>query len=47
MSKSFIQKFIKKSQGTGDIRPLPQKGSHPSKLNSEKLVILKENDSGE
>ena len=40
VSKSFIQKLIKKYQETGDIRALPQGGSPPSKLNSEQLVIL-------
>jgi transposase len=42
VSKSFIQKLIKKSQETGDIRPLPQGGSPPSKLNSTQLVLLVE-----
>ena len=42
VSKSFIQKLIKKYQETGDIRPLSQGGSPPSKLNSEQLVILVE-----
>lgn len=40
VSKSFIQKLIKKYQETEDIRPLPQGGSPPSKLNSEQLIIL-------
>ena len=40
VSKSFIQKLIKKYQETGDIRPWSQGGSPPSKLNSEQLVIL-------
>ncbi|ABG50074.1 transposase [Trichodesmium erythraeum IMS101] len=34
VSKSFIQKLIKKYQETGDIRPLTRGGSIPSKLNS-------------
>ena len=42
VSKSFIQKLIKKYQETGDIKPLPQGGSPPSKLNSEQLVVLLE-----
>lgn len=42
VSKSFIQKLIKKSQETGDISPLPQGGSPPCKLNSEQLIILVE-----
>ena len=40
VSQSFIQKLIKKYQETGNIRPLSQGGSPPSKLNSEQLVIL-------
>ncbi len=42
VAKSFIQKLIKQHQETGDIRPLPQGGSPPSKLNSEQLVTLVE-----
>jgi transposase len=42
VAKSFIQKLIKKYQETGDIRPLPQGGSPPTKLNSEQLVTLVE-----
>ncbi len=42
VSKSFIQKLIKKYQETGDIRPLPQGGSPPCKLNREQLIILVE-----
>lgn len=40
VSKSFIQKLIKKYQETGDIRPLTQGGKRPCKLNSEQLIIL-------
>ncbi|WP_156922830.1 IS630 family transposase [Crocosphaera subtropica] len=40
VSKSFIQKLIKKYKETGDIRPLPQGGRPPCKLNSEQLIIL-------
>ncbi|TRT81296.1 MAG: transposase, partial [Microcystis flos-aquae Ma_QC_C_20070823_S18] len=40
VAKSFIQKLLKQYQETGDIRPRPQGGSPPSKLNSEQLVIL-------
>ncbi len=42
VSKSFIQKLIKKYQETGDISSLPQGGSPPCKLNSEQLIILVE-----
>ena len=44
MSKNFLQTLTKKYQETGDIRPLPQGGSPPSrvKLSSEELVILLE-----
>ncbi|CCI35592.1 transposase [Microcystis aeruginosa PCC 9701] len=42
VAKSFIQKLLKQYQETGDIRPRPQGGSPPSKLNSEQLVILVE-----
>jgi transposase len=42
VAKSFIQKLLKQYRETGDIRPRPQGGSPPSKLNSEQLVILVE-----
>ncbi|NES85073.1 MAG: transposase, partial [Moorea sp. SIO2B7] len=42
VSKSFLQKLIKKSQETGDIRPLHQGGSPAPLLNSEQLVTLVE-----
>lgn len=42
VSKNFIQKLLKKYQETGDVKPLPQGGSPPSKLNSEQLVTLLE-----
>ena len=42
VSKSFIQKLIKKYQETGDIKFLPQHRILPSQLNSEELVILVE-----
>jgi transposase len=42
VAKSFIQKLLKQYQETGDIRPRPQGGSPPTKLNSEQLVILLE-----
>jgi transposase len=42
VAKSFIQKLLKQYQETGDIRPRPQGGSPPTKLNSEQLVILVE-----
>lgn len=42
VAKSFLQKLIKQQKETGDIRPLPQGGSPPPKLNSEQLVTLVE-----
>lgn len=42
VAKSFIQKLIKQYRDTGDLRPKPQGGSPPSKLNEEQLVTLKE-----
>lgn len=42
VAKSFIQKLLKQYRETGDIRPRPQGGSPPTKLNSEQLVILVE-----
>jgi transposase len=42
VAKSFVQKLLKRFQETGSIRPLPQGGSPPTKLNSEQLVILVE-----
>ena len=38
VAKSFVQKLLKRSQETGDISPLAQGGSPPTKLNSEQLV---------
>lgn len=40
VAKSFIQKLLKQYKETGDIRPRPQGGSPPTKLNSEQLIIL-------
>lgn len=40
VAKSFVQKLLKKAQETGDISPLAQGGSPPTKLNSEQLVTL-------
>jgi transposase len=40
VAKSFIQKLLKQHEETGDIRPRPQGGSPPTKLNSEQLIIL-------
>jgi transposase len=40
VAKSFIQKLLKQHKETGDIRPRPQGGSPPTKLNSEQLIIL-------
>ncbi len=40
VSKSFIQKLIKQYKETGDLRPLPQGGSCPSKINNEQMVDL-------
>jgi Transposase and inactivated derivatives len=42
VAKSFVQKLLKKAQETGDISPLAQGGSPPTKLNSEQLVTLVE-----
>jgi transposase len=42
VAKSFIQKLLKQYQETGDIRPRPQGGSPPTKLNREQLLILAE-----
>ena len=42
VAKSFIQKLLKQYRETGDIRPRPQGGSPPTKLNSEQLIILVE-----
>ena len=42
VAKSFVQKLLKKAQETGDISPLVQGGSPPTKLQSEQLVILVE-----
>lgn len=42
VAKSFVQKLLKRAETTGDISPLPQGGSPPTKLNSEQLVTLVE-----
>jgi transposase len=42
VAKSFVQKSLKKFEETGDISPLAQGGSLPTKINSEQLVILVE-----
>ena len=42
VAKSFIQKLLKRAQETGDISPLAQGGSPPTKLKSEQLVTLVE-----
>lgn len=42
VSKSFVQKLLKRAKETGNISPLPQGGSSPRKLNSEQLVTLVE-----
>ena len=42
VAKSFVQKLLKRAQETGDISPLAQGGSPPSKLNNEQLVTLVE-----
>jgi len=36
----FIFELAKQHKETGDIRPRPQGGSPPTKLNSEQLIIL-------
>ncbi|CBN57095.1 transposase [Kamptonema sp. PCC 6506] len=40
VAKSFVQKLLKRAEQTGDISPLTQGGSPPTKLNSEQLVTL-------
>ena len=40
VSKSFVQKLLKRAEQSGNINPLPQGGSPPKKLNSEQLVTL-------
>lgn len=42
VAKSFVQKLLKRVEKTGDISPLAQGGSPPTKLNSEQLVTLVE-----
>jgi transposase len=42
VAKSFVQKLLKRAQETGDISPLAQGGSPPTKLNTEQLVTLVE-----
>ena len=42
VAKSFVQKLLKQSKETGDIKPLRQGGIPPRKLTSEQLVILAE-----
>jgi transposase len=42
VAKSFVQKLLKRAQETGDISPLAQGGSPPTKLKSEQLVTLVE-----
>ncbi len=42
VANSFFQKLLKRAQETGDISPLAQRGSPPTKLNSEQLVTLRE-----
>lgn len=40
VSKSFIQKVVKQYKETGDLRPLPQGGICPPKINNEQIVDL-------
>ncbi len=40
VAKSFVQKILKRFEETGDISPIAQAGSLPTKLNSEQLVTL-------
>jgi len=42
VAKSFVQKLLKRFEEIGDISPLAQGGSPPTKLNSEQLVTLVE-----
>lgn len=42
VAKSFVQKLLKRAPETGDISPIAQGGSPPTKLNSEQLVTLVE-----
>lgn len=42
VAKSFVQNLLKRFEETGDISPLAQEGSPPTKLNSEHLVTLVE-----
>jgi len=42
VAKSFVQKLLKRSEETGDISPIAQGGSPPTKLNTEQLVTLVE-----
>ena len=42
VAKSFVQKLLKRFEETGDITPLAQGGSPPTKLNREQLVTLVE-----
>ena len=42
VAKSFVQKLLKRYEETGDISPIAQVGSPPTKLNSEQLVTLVE-----
>ncbi len=42
VSQSFVQKLIKQYKETGDLRPLQQGGSCPSKINNEQIVDLVE-----
>jgi len=38
VAKSFVQKLLKRFEETGDISPIAQGGSPPTKLNCEQLV---------
>lgn len=42
VAKSFVQRLLKRFEETGDISPIAQGGSPPTKLNSEQLVTLVE-----
>jgi transposase len=42
VAKSFVQNLLKRFEETGDISPIPQGGSPPTKLNREQLVTLVE-----
>ena len=42
VAKSFVQKLLKQHQQTGDIKPKPQGGNSPPKVQGAELVTLTE-----